>query len=60
MALHYVIGSFSQATSEDASGMQLRVSISNSVLHIEDIGRTVHIYFLSANRMSRPNEQQKH
>jgi hypothetical protein len=50
---HHVIGSFSQAT-------QMRASLSNSKVHVEDIGRTVHIYFLSGNKMSRPNEQQKH
>jgi hypothetical protein len=35
-------------------GTQLRESLSNSEVHIEDIGWTVHIYFLSANKMSRP------
>jgi hypothetical protein len=30
------------------------------VFFSEDIVRTVHIYFSSANKMSSPNEQQKH
>jgi hypothetical protein len=42
------------------SGTQLRKSLSNSEVRIEDIGRTVHIYFSAANNMSRSNEQQKH
>jgi hypothetical protein len=41
----------------DTSGMQLCASLSNSEMHIEDIGRTVHICFPSANKISRPNEQ---
>ena len=44
----------------DTLGTQLRVSLSNSKVHIEDIGRTVHNYFSSANKINRPNEQQKH
>ena len=44
----------------DTSGMQLCVSLSNSEAHIEDFGRTVHIYFSSNYKMSRPNEHQKH
>ena len=36
------------------------VSLSISEVHIEDTGRTFHIYYSSANKMSRPNEQQKH
>jgi hypothetical protein len=42
------------------SGAQLRAFLSNSEVHIEGIGRTVHIYCSSANKMSRPNKQQKH
>ena len=44
----------------DTSGTQLRSTLSYSEAHTEDIGRTVHIYFSSANKMSRHNEQQKH
>ena len=40
--------------------MQLRVSLSYSEVHFEDIGRTVHIYISLANKMSRPNKQQMH
>ena len=43
----------------DTSGTQLRASLFNSDVHIEDIGRTVHMYFLSANKMSRPNGEAK-
>ena len=62
VSLHHVIGSFSQATSEDINAWYAtsRASLSNSEAHFEDIGRTVHIYFSSANKMSRPNEQLKH
>ena len=42
LSAYHVIGSFSEATSEDT---QLRASLSYSEEHIEDIGRTIHIYF---------------
>ena len=45
--------SFSQATREDRH-------VEEATAHIEDIGKTVHIYFSSANKMSRSNEQEKH
>ena len=44
----------------DTSGTQLSASLYNFEVHIEDIGRTVPIYFSSANKMSRPNKQQMH
>ena len=34
--------------------------LSNSEVHIKDVRRTVDIYFSSANKMSSPNEPQKH
>lgn len=55
--IHHVIRSLSQTTRQT----QLRTSLSksrgacpypNPEVHIEDIGRTVHIYFLSANKIS--------
>jgi hypothetical protein len=53
-------GISAKATSEETSGTQMRTPLLlNSEAHIEDI-RTVHIYFSSANKMSRPNEQEKH
>jgi hypothetical protein len=62
MAICHVIGSLSQATSEDRHiwDATAHMSLSNSEVHIEHIGKTVHIYFSSANEMSRPNEQQNH
>ena len=44
----------------DTSGSQLCASLSNPKMHIEDIGKIFHIYFSSACKMIRPNEQQKH
>ena len=59
-----VSAAVSEASHSHASpsrdGTQPRASLSNSEVQMEDIGRTVHIYFSSANKMSRPNEQQKH
>ena len=60
MAFHQVIGCLKGYKWRQTSGTQLHASLSNSEVHTEDIGRTVHIYFSSTKRMSRLNKHQKH